>query len=392
VIGQVALALVLLVGSGLMLRSFAALQHVDLGFRPEGLLTFRYSLPESRYEDGVARMAFHRDLLDRIEATPGVVSAGVISGLPLTQAKSATPMEAVDHPAPSGSLAPIIEQRQVSPGYFATMGIDIVDGRPLEWEDRADGLRGIVISEALARAFWPGESAVGRMIRGQGEDNDAWEVVGVARDVRFDGVEDEPLPLAYWPMLNGDVDEEGSSPSAVDMVVRVAGGDPLDALSGMGAAMRELDARLPVINPRTVQDVVGDSLSSASFTALLLGIAAAVALLLGTVGLYGVISFIVGRRTQEIGVRMALGASSRSVMRQVVRQGMTLTSIGLAVGLVGAWGVSRVLGSLLYGVTSNDPVTFVGTALLLGGVALIATWIPAHRAANVDPVEALRGE
>jgi predicted lysophospholipase L1 biosynthesis ABC-type transport system permease subunit len=246
-----------------------------------------------------------------------------------------------------------------------------------------------VISETLARTFWPNESAVGRQIRGQGSDY-SWEIVGVAGDVRFDDVQDEPLALAYLPLLSGTPEEPGPSLS-MDVVVRVAG-DPLDAIASARSALRAVDPRLPMINPRTVEAVVEQSMASTSFTVLLLAIAAGIALLLGTVGIYGVISYIVSRRTQEIGLRMALGAPADLVLRSVMGQGMTLAGIGLAVGLLGAWGLSRVLASLLYGVSATDPLTFGGTAVLLGVVALTATWVPARRAARVDPVEALRSE
>jgi predicted permease len=392
VVAQVALALVLLVGSGLMLRSLVALRDVDLGFEPEQLLTFHYVLPESRYEAGEPILAFHRRLEEALEAMPNVVSAGIIDGLPLTGAKSASPTEPVDHPVGPGELAPLVEVRSVTPDYFETMAIDLSAGRPLEWTDRRDGFRGVVVSEALAQAFWPGEDAIGKQLRGQGEGSEPWEVVGVARNVRFDGVNEEPLPMLYRPILDGNADDTGRGPRAVDVAIRVAGGDPLVALPGATEALQALDPRLPVINPRAMEDVVTESLQSTSFTVLLLGLAAGIALLLGTVGLYGVISFIVARRTPEIGVRMALGATTRSVLREVVGRGMVLTGVGLAVGLVGAWGLSRALASLLYGVSASDPVTFVSTALLLGAVSLLATWIPARRASRVDPVEALRSE
>ena len=212
----------------------------------------------------------------------------------------------------------------------------------------------------------------------------------MAGNVRFDDVEDEPMALAYFPVLSGSPEELSPSLS-MDVVVRVAG-DPLEAIAMVRDALRAVDPRLPMINPRTVDSVVEQSMASTSFTVLLLAIAAGIALLLGTVGIYGVISYIVSRRTQEIGVRMALGAPGTVVLRSVVGQGMALTGIGLVVGLLGAWGLSRVLASLLYGVTATDPVTFGGTALLLGVVALMATWIPARRAARVDPVAALRSE
>ena len=389
VVTQVALALVLLVGSGLMLRSFVALQSVNPGFESEGLLTFRLGLPEAEYENGGRVLDFHRQLSDRLAATPGVQAVGMISGLPLSDAKSAGPMEPVERPFPEGELGPLVERRQVTPGYFSTMSIPLVSGRGLEWTDQGDQNRAVVISETLAAAFWPSESAVGRMIRSQGSEH-SWEVVGVAANVRFDDVQEDPLPLIYLPVLAGTADESGAAYS-MDVVVRV-GADPLGAVQIARGALAEVDPRLPMINPRTVEAIVQDSMASTSFTVILLGIAAAVALLLGMVGIYGVIAYIVSRRTQEIGVRMALGAPRATVLRAVVGQGMRLTAIGLAIGLLGSLAVSRALASLLYGVTATDPFTFVGTAGMLALVSLLAIWIPARRAARIDPVQALRSE
>jgi len=386
---QVALALVLLVGSGLMLRSFIALRNVDTGFQAAGLMTFRFALPGAEYPDADRVLTFNRELSERLGGMAGVEGVGMISGLPLSDSKSAGPMEPLDHPYPEGELGPIVERRSITPGYLEAMRIPILEGRAPVWTDQANQFRGIVISETLARAFWPDESAVGRLIRNQTSEFN-WEVVGVAGDVRFDDVQDEPLPLAYFPLLPG-TPEEPEPTLSMDVVVRVAG-DPLNAIAGAREALRAVDPRLPMINPRTVEAVVEDSMASTSFTVLLLGIAAGIALLLGTVGIYGVISFIVSRRTQEIGVRMALGAPAKVVLRSVVGQGMILTGVGMAVGLVGAWALSRALASLLYGVTTTDPLTFGGTALLLGLVALMATWVPARRASRVDPVEALRME
>ncbi len=389
VVAQVALALVLLVGSGLTARSFLALRNVDLGFQPEQRMTFAIGLSDVAYPDVESVEAFYRRLTERIAADPRVVAAAVIDGLPLTEAKSAGPMEPEDEPFEEGQLGPIVEQRRVTPGYFAAMGIDIVDGRAPEWSDRVDQGAGVVIGKKLADAFWPGASAVGRRIRSQGDDF-AWEVVGVAGDVRFDDVSQEPLAIIYYPVFDAG---PGSYAAArnVDVVVQTAG-DPLAAIDGARAALRELDPRMPMVNPRTVQDVVERSLASTSFTVLLLGIAGGIALLLGTVGIYGVISYTVSRRTAEIGVRMALGAPAAKVLGSIVGQGLRLTVLGVGIGLAGAWGLSRVLASLLYGVTATDPTTFTAMASVLIGVATLATWLPARRASRVDPVEALRAE
>jgi predicted permease len=372
-----------------MLRSFVALRNTDLGFETAGLLTFRFALPGADYTDAATVMDFHRRLHDQLSAAPGVEMIGMTSGIPLSEQKRASPMEPVDNPWPEGELGPVVERRSLTPGYLEAMRIPILQGRGPRWEDQVNEARAVVISETLARAFWPNENPVGRQIRSQGSDV-PWEVVGVAGDVRFDAVEDEPLPLIYFPILSGDPANPDRSLS-MDVVVRTAG-DPMGAVATAREALRATDPRLPMINPRTVESVVEESLAAISFTVLLLGIAAGIALLLGTVGIYGVLSYIVSRRTQEIGVRMAMGAPAEVVLRSVVGQGMGLAGIGLLVGLFGAWGLSRVLASLLYGVSATDPVTFLGTAFLLGLVALVATYFPARRAARVDPVEALKSE
>ncbi len=389
VVAQVALALVLLVGSGLMFRSFVALRNVDPGFESAGLLTFRFALPGAEYTDANQVLEFQRQLTERLASTAGVQEVGMVNGIPLIGQSSAGAMEPVENPVPEGELGPIVERRNLTPGYLEAMKIPILEGRAPAWDDQADQFRGLVISETLARTFWPNESAVGRQIRSQGNDY-SWEVIGVAGDVRFDAVEEDPLPMAYFPALMGS--PEAPVPSRMmDVVVRVAG-DPLEAISLARSALRDVDPRLPIINPRTVEAVVDQSMASNSFTVILLGIAAGIALLLGTVGIYGVISYIVSRRTQEIGVRMALGAPGEVVLRSVVGQGMKLAGIGLAVGLLGAWGLSRAMASMLFGVTTTDPLTFGGTGALLALVALAAVWIPARRASRVDPVEALRSE
>jgi predicted permease len=391
VVAQVALALVLLVGSGLMLRSFMALRKVDLGFDPAQTMTFRFALPEAEYPEAVQVLEFQRRLTDELSGRPGIESVGIVAGIPLEGMKSAGPLEAIDQPLAEGDLGPIVERRTATPGYFGAMRISMLQGRDLTWEDQADQTRGVVVSETLARSFWPDGNALGRQVRSQGSEH-SWEVVGVVADVRFDGVEEEPLPMIYYPVLEGTPESpRGDASRSMAVVLRVSG-DPLAAIPTAREALRAADPRLPMINPRTVESVVEDSMAATSFTVLMLGIAAGIALLLGTVGIYGVISYIVSRRTQEIGVRMALGAPGEVVLRSVLKQGMALTGVGLVIGLLGAWGMSNALSSLLYGVATTDPVTFLGTAVFLGLVAILATWVPARRAARVDPVEALRSE
>ncbi len=390
VVAQVALALVLLVGSGLMARSFVQLRGIDLGFDPIGTMTFRVGFPEAEYPDPHQVAQFQRVLQERLAAIPGVSGVGMIDGLPLIDGQSARPMEAEDQPYGPDELAPIVEVRNMTPGYFDAMGIELTSGRDLTWDDAADGVRSAVVSRALASAFWPGQAAVGKRLRNWGEENESWEVVGVAADVRFEDVESEPAELIYLPVLEGSSDRPSTSP-ATDVVIR-AGAAPMAMIGAVREALRDVDPLLPLLNARTVESVVEESLAATSFTVILLGIAAGVALLLGTVGIYGVISYIVSRRTQEIGVRMALGAPAASVQRSILGQGLRLTGLGILLGLLASWGVSRALASLLYGVTATDPITFAATAGLITLVATLATWIPARRASKVDPVEALRSE
>jgi putative ABC transport system permease protein len=391
VVAQVALALVLLVGSALMARSFVAMRALDLGFATGDRLAFRLSLPGAEYPDAGSVARLERALRQRLAAIPGVESAALATALPLEDHKNASPMEPVDHPFAEGQLGPLVNVRQVSPGYFETMGIRLMEGRGLTADDEEPGIRSVVISEKLAHTFWPSDASVlGRLLKEQGSKGDGFEVVGVVPDVRFEKLAVDPEPVLYLPIAPSG---EGapSAAHALSVVLKV-GADPLGFAPAAREALRQVDPRLPMVEPRTVEKIARDAMAATSFTVVLLGIAAAIALVLGTVGIYGVISYVVSRRTQEIGVRMALGAPGGVVLRQVVGQGMGLTGIGLAVGLLGAWGVSRVLSSLLYGVSATDPVTYGATAALLALVALLASWVPARRAARVDPVTALRSE
>lgn len=388
VVTQVALALVLLVGSGLMARSFAELRNVDPGFDSADRLTFRLALPTAEWNEAEQVRIFQRQLQERMAAIPGVRAAALITAVPLVDSKSAGPMETEESPTPEGGLGTLVDRRQVSPGYFDALGIQLVDGRDMGWEHAGDGVRGVVVSQALARNFWPDvASVVGRRIKGQGDEAEFWEVVGVAQDVRFETLTEEPAPLIYLP-LDAGIDDLARSFA----VVLHTNADPLSFIPSAREALREIAPRLPLVDPRTVDSIERDAMSATSFTVILLGIASGIALILGTVGIYGVISYVVSRRSQEIGVRMALGAPAGVVLRNVVGQGMRLTGVGIVVGLVGAWGVSRLIASLLFGVSTTDPVTYAGTTIALALVAFLASWIPARRAARIDPVEALRYE
>jgi predicted permease len=352
-------------------------------------LTFRVSLPEAEYPDAETTRAFHRSFRERLSVIPGVRAAALASALPLAETKNASPIEPVDRPVGEGQLAPVVNIRQISPGYFEAMGITLTEGRELTADDGGDQVRSVVVSETLARAFWPGESAMGRRLRSQG-DTLSWEVVGVAAEVRFERLDRPPEVLLYLPMVFGNPPNPQLARQFA--VVLHVSGNPLAFVAAAREALREVDPRLPMVDPTTVEKTTRDAMAATSFTALLLGVAAGIALLLGSVGIYGVISYVVTRRTQEIGVRMALGAPAAQVLREVVRQGMVLTGVGVAVGLGGAWAVSRVLASLLYGVSATDPATYVVTTVALSGIAALASWFPARRASRVDPMVALRAE
>lgn len=366
------------------------MRSIDPGFDTQGRLVFRIALPFSEYPDAETVRLFHGSLRERLSGLPGVTGVALTDAVPLRDTKNAGPMEPADAPFPEGQLGPLVDRRAVGPGYFATMGIQLLEGRELNEDDAGDGVRSVVISEALANLYWANESPVGRRIRSQGDTLYGWEIVGVAQDVHFESLIEEPAPLIYLPLVAGTPDDPVPSRS-LDVVLHGAA-DPLALVGAARTALRDIDPRLPMVEPRPVSDFIDDATAATSFTVLLLGIAAGIALLLGTVGLYGVISFVVSRRTSEIGVRMALGAPSATVLKGVVGQGMVLTAMGIGVGLLGAWAVSRVLTSLLYGVSATDPLTYLSTAVGLSLVALLASWLPARKAARVDPVEALRTE
>ena len=390
VVAQVALALVLLVASGLMIRSLVALLAVDPGYRTEGVLTVRLTVPPGEIEASAGVADFYRQLQERLRAQPQVRAVGAISGIPLSGQIGFFTQAIEDHPTPPDGLPPLAFASFADPGYFEAMGIETVEGRTLTAEDRADGFRAAVVSRAFAARWWPDQSAVGKRIAPGGPGGEWWQIVGVVENTRNRSLEEDPEEMIYYPTLVG----EPAEPNAIrsrDLVVRVAG-DAGAFLPVLRREVQELNPRIPLANPQTMQQVVASSASRTSFTMAVLSAASLVALLLGVVGIYGVVSYVVSQRTREIGVRMALGASRRVLQGMVVRQGMALAGIGVALGLIGAFAGSRILASLLYGVSATDPFTYAAVAALLAGVAMLASWIPARRAAAVDPGIALRNE
>jgi predicted permease len=386
VITEVALALVLLIGAGLMTKSFWQLRHVKPGFDPQNVLTMEISLPEEKYEEGQSQAKFFQEVLARVESLPNVRSAGLIMNLPFGD-DSRTDLQIEGKPEPAAGEEQTASYGSISPDYFAAMGIPLLKGRAFTEQDREDGVPVIIISSAFAARYFSGEDALGKRVKQGGMDDDGpWmTVVGVAGDVRRYGLNNDPKPEMYMPY--------SQKPSAsMNLVVRSVSGNPSALLPAIRNEVKAVDPDQPVYAVETMEHVLSQSVASERLSVMLLALFAGLAFLLAAVGIYGVISYSVTQRTHEIGVRMALGASTRDILRLVVWQGMRMVVIGLGLGLLVSLAVTRVMASLLFNVRATDPATFILVSLLLVAVALAATLIPARRAARVDPMTALRCE
>jgi putative ABC transport system permease protein len=385
VVVEVALALVLLIGAALMIRSFTRLQSVDPGFDAKHLLTARLLLPSSKYGQNPQRLAFFKQLAERVNALPGVRSAGTISVLPFGSGGAATSIDIEGRPSPPPGQKLTGDVRVVDGGYFETMGIPLLRGRTFTEQELTQASHVVMINEAMARDFFPGEDPLGKRVTiAMQVENVPNEIIGVVRDVRHIGLETPARAMTYWPYPELVY-------SGMTLVVR-AETEPLALADAVRREVLALDKDQPIADVTTMDQLLADSVSRARFSTSLLGVFAGVALLLAAVGIFGVMSYGVSERTHEIGVRMALGAPASHVRALVVRQGMTLTLIGIAIGLGAAFGLTRVMISLLYGVSATDPLTFVAISVLLASVALLACYLPARRATKVDPMIALRYE
>ncbi|MCP4664231.1 MAG: ABC transporter permease [bacterium] len=389
---QVALALVLLLGSGLMVRSFLNLSGLDPGFRAAHVLSFQLSLPEARYPEGASTARFFQQLTERIETLPGVESVGATSSLPLGGHYHGRGHLVEDSLLEPDGVPPSFKTNFVAPGYFATLGIALKEGRPIERSDHENRRAVAVVSESLARRYWPDESALGKRLTVEEQGGGPWyTIVGVVGDVRSFRLTDEPPEAVYYSMLPTEGAEHGWTARDMTVVVRTQG-EPTALVDSLRREVSALDPSLPMAYVETLEEVLWEAKAPMAFTVVMLVVAAAVSLLLGAVGTFGIISHLVSQRTQEIGVRMALGARRSEVVGMVLREGLVLAGAGAGVGLAGAVGLTRWLESILFQVSPLDPVTFFSVPVVLVAVAMLASWQPAQRASRVDPMVALRYE
>ena len=388
VVAEVALALVLLIGAGLLMKSFQKLQEVDPGFKPEHLLAMQISLPATKYRDPQQIDAFFQQALDKIKALPGVQSAGVSTSVPMSGFNSAGSFGIEGRNIAPGEMAPWGNRWFAGASYFQTMGVALIKGRYFDDRDVRDAPQVAIIDETMERKFWPDQDPIGKRIGFQRDPqgNPIWrEVVGVVGHVKHKGLEGESPVQYYIPHRQLPV-------NTVFLVVRTAV-EPASSMAGaVRGSIQEVDRELPVFRVTTMEQMVADSMTPRRFAMTLLGVFAFVALILASVGLYGVMSYSVTHRTNEIGIRMALGARVTDVLAMVVGQGMKLSLAGVGIGLAGAFALTRVMRTLLFGVSATDPLTYAVVALVLSAVSLLACFVPARRATKVDPMEALRYE
>ena len=384
VISEVALSLVLLIGAGLMIRTFSRLRNVDPGLDPHNVLTMSFSLSSTKYDKPIQQIAFYDQVLQRVRSLPGVAAAGAIDSLPLGDGGSTQPIAVEGHPALAMSEQPEVAVRVVEPGFFETMRIPLLEGRALNIADAADRPSVIVISQSMAKRFWPAENPIGKRLTMSFSPEKSREVVGVVGDVK-DGLDVlDPTATLYVPLAQQPT-------PYMSLVVRTSS-PPSTLVSAVSGAVHEVDRQQPALDVITMDEMVTNSLSHQRFNMLLLSAFSGLALLLAAIGIYSVLAYSVRRRMREIGVRMALGAQRGDILHMILGQGTKLALIGTGIGVAAAFGLTRLMASQLFGVTATDPVTFLSVATLIVLVALAACYIPARRATKVDPMVALRYE
>jgi predicted permease len=390
VIVETALGVIVVIGAGLLLRSFLRIEQSPLGFQPQGVLSFRVIPRGQRYSGLSQRSAFYQQAIERIEAFPGVQSAAAVTFIPLTFVRGSKGFTIEGRPPIAPGQIPMAGYDVVTPGYFATMHVPLSQGRDFLWSDTPETQPIIIINEAMAKAYWPQQEPLGKRIRQGGPDDHQFSwltIAGIVGDIReFDPLT-APRPTMYFPIT------QFPDPGGIlrDWVARSVG-DPLTVASSVRAAVWSVDKDLPVTRVRTMQEVWSVSIASQRLNLLLFGLFAGLALVLATVGIYGVMACNVAERTREIGIRVALGARRNDVVKLVLTQGFRLAALGLLLGVTAAFVLTRLMASMIYGVSSTDAATFFTVALLLGAVALLACYIPARRALRVDPLVALRYE
>ena len=393
VVAEIALAVVLLIGSGLMMRTFQAMRDVQPGFTsPEEVVTFRVSIRPAIVRDDEQAIRTHEQIARRLEQIPGVTSVGLASSITMDGFDSNDPIFIEDSPVAPDKLPPLRRFKWTTENYLRTMGNRLVAGREFTWADSYTRAPVVMVSENFAREVWKEPAgALGRRIRQTPKDQ--WRtIVGVVGDERDNGVAKPAPTTIYWPLLIANFyDNKSFAQRNLAFAVRTGRAGSPTLLKELQEAVWSVNANLPVANVRTLEQIRAASMAQTSFALVMLGIAAAVALLLGVVGIYGVISYVASQRTREIGIRIALGAASRDVSRLFVRHGLLLAVIGVTCGLVGAALMTRAMSALLFGVSALDPATYAAVALALGGTAVLASYLPARRAARVDPAVALRG-
>ena len=390
VVTQIALSLVLLVSAGLFIKSFRQLRNVNPGFDPAGVATMHISLPRTGYAESRQKAVFFQQVLDRVATLPGVQSAGVVTNLPLGNSLTSSSFEIEGRPPPAPDESRTANKSIISHDYFRAMGIPLLKGRALSERDATDAPGVVVINQAMARRFFSDEDPLGKRLTSGGPEEKALygeavtrEIVGIVGDVRFE-LEETAKPEMYIPYTQ--------APIATMALVARSGADPASLREPLRRAIQEVDRTQTGYSFKTMGQLLSESVAARQLVMMLTNIFAALALILAAVGIYGVIAYSVAQRTHELGIRIALGAQTADVLRLVVGQGMTLAILGVAVGLASAFVVTRFLSSLLYGVSATDAPVFIGTAALLGAVALLASYIPARRATKVDPLVALRHE
>jgi putative ABC transport system permease protein len=386
VVAEVALSLVLLTGAGLLIRSFVRLQNIDPGFRSEGLFTARLTLPGTRYDSAATTTAFFDDVLRSVRQLPGIQNAAAVSFLPLSGPGMATSFYRTDHPTPPDGQLPTTDVRPVTTDFFKTMGIRQLAGRDFTDRDAGDAPLVAVVSENLVRRVFPGENPLGKRLQvaiGRSEGMNV-EIVGVVGDIKLASLDAETRPAVYIPLPQLSI--------GLATIVARTTLDPMSLTNSVAAAVHALDPELPLADVRPMADVVDATLARPRTVSVLLAAFALIALILAAVGVYGVMAYSVSQRTQEIGVRMALGATVNSVFRMILGHALRLVVVGVVAGMIVAGLLTRLLETLLFETEPLDPVTFALTAVVLMIVATVASYVPARRGTRIAPTEALRAE